>query len=54
MRFAPILAALTFLSLGTAAAAKVQPFTAGWDNFNEPLNYANSNVKWSYSPKPRR
>jgi hypothetical protein len=53
MRFAPILAALTFLSLGTAAAAKVQPFTAGWDNFNEPLNYANSNVKWSYSPKTK-
>ncbi len=43
------------LALGAAvpAHAKVQPFMAGWDDFNEPLNLANSSVKWSVSPKTK-
>jgi hypothetical protein len=54
MRLSPCLTALALLMAGlSAAVAKVQPFTAGWDNFNEPLNYASSNVKWSYSPSSK-
>jgi hypothetical protein len=29
----------------------MQKFTAGWDNFGEPLNFTKSNVKWSVSAK---
>jgi hypothetical protein len=31
----------------TASATATQKFTAGWDNFSEPLNFTKSNVKWS-------
>jgi hypothetical protein len=52
MRASLNLAAFALILLGPSVAiAKVQPFIAGWDNFNEPLNYSDSNVKWSYSPK---
>jgi len=40
-----IVAAL--LSVGSAFAATTQKWTAGWDNFNEPLNYKKSKVTWS-------
>jgi hypothetical protein len=30
-----------------APAAVSQKFTAGWDNFGEPLNYTKSYVKWT-------
>lgn len=40
-------AAILIVSAGLASAATVQKWTAGWDNFSEPLNYAKSNVSWS-------
>jgi len=41
------------LGIAAPAFAKVQPFTTGWDNFNEPIDLANSSVKWSVSPKTK-
>ena len=36
------------LSAVTASAtATVQKWTAGWDNFSEPLNYTRSKISWS-------
>ena len=36
------------LATGTAfAAATTQKWTAGWDNFGEPLNYTRSKITWS-------
>ena len=32
-----------------AVTVTTQKFTTGWDIFNEPLNLASSNVKWSIS-----
>ena len=45
-----ILAAVLLLSVSFASAATTQKWTPGWGNFNEPLNYTKSNVKWSVSP----
>jgi len=37
-----------FLSASTASAAKMhQKWTAGWDDFSEPLNYNESRISWS-------
>ena len=33
----------------TRQSATKQTFTAGWDDFSEPLNYSKSNVMWSVS-----
>ncbi|MGB9196238.1 MAG: hypothetical protein WCB53_04850 [Terriglobales bacterium] len=42
------LAMVVVLTLaGTAFAGTMQKWTAGWDNFGEPLNYKKSNVTWS-------
>lgn len=39
------------LSLGAASAqTTTQKWTAGWDNFSEPLDFTHSNIKWSVSP----
>jgi hypothetical protein len=38
------------LSASAASAATTQKWTAGWDNFSEPLNYTKSKIKWSVSP----
>ena len=39
------------LVVGTASAtATVQKWTAGWDNFSEPLNFSKSKIKWSVNP----
>jgi hypothetical protein len=35
------------LGAGTASAATMQKWTAGWDNFGEPLNYTKSKITWS-------
>jgi hypothetical protein len=35
------------LSASAASAATKQKWTAGWDNFGEPLNYTKSKVTWS-------
>ncbi len=43
------------LSVGTASAtATVQKWTAGWDNFSEPLNYTSSTVSWFVNTTTRR
>jgi hypothetical protein len=48
-RFLPVVALL--LSIGTTfAATTTQKWTAGWGNFNEPLNYKKSKVSWSVNP----
>ena len=39
-----------FLSASAAFAATTQKWTAGWDNFGEPLNYKTSHVSWSVNP----
>jgi hypothetical protein len=45
------LAALLLLSAGAASAAMTtQKWTAGWDNFSEPLNFTKSKIKWSVNP----
>ncbi len=43
------LLAATVLLLANAAFATTttQKWTAGWDNFGEPLNYSKSNITWS-------
>lgn len=38
-----------FLFATTGFAATTQKWTAGWDNFNEPLNYTKSKITWSVS-----
>jgi hypothetical protein len=50
MRRIWILAVVLLASSGTALAATTQKWTAGWDNFNEPLNFSKSKIKWSVSP----
>ena len=32
-----------------ARAATTQPWTSGWDNFSEPLNFSQSSVTWAVS-----
>jgi hypothetical protein len=48
----PVAAALLLL-VGTASAI-TQSWTAGWDNFTEPLNFTSSNIKWSVSSTTRK
>lgn len=38
------------LSASAASAATKQKWTAGWDNFSEPLNYEKSTITWSVAP----
>src|SRR3984893_10301170 len=38
------------LSASAASAATMQKWTAGWDNFVEPLNYTKSKITWSVNP----
>jgi hypothetical protein len=46
-----LLVVAVLLSAATASAtATVQKWTAGWDNFGEPLNYKKSHVSWSVNP----
>ncbi len=42
------------MSTGAASAATKQEWTAGWDNFGEPLNYAKSTVKWTVSASTKK
>jgi hypothetical protein len=49
-RIVLLLASAILLDAVTASAVNTtQKFTTGWDNFGEPLNFTNSNVKWSVS-----
>jgi hypothetical protein len=40
-------AALLFATAHAFAGATTQKWTAGWDNFGEPLNYSKSDIIWS-------
>jgi hypothetical protein len=43
------------IAAGTASAtATIQKWTAGWDNFSEPLNYTNSKISWSVNATTRK
>jgi len=48
------LAALLLISVGVSSAATKQKWTAGWDNFSEPLNYTKSSVKWTVNGTARK
>ena len=41
-----LLMVVLLLSVGTASAT-IEKWTAGWDNFSEPLDFAHSNITWS-------
>jgi hypothetical protein len=45
-----LMAVALLLAASAASAATTQKWTAGWDNFGEPLNYEKSSVKWSVTP----
>jgi hypothetical protein len=46
-----LVVAALLLAVGTASAtATMQKWTAGWDNFGEPLNYKKSKISWSVNP----
>ncbi len=45
-----VVAALSLSASAAFATATMQKWTAGWDNFNEPLNYKKSWVSWSVNP----
>jgi len=60
-RVAFFLAGLLFLSAGTTSAqmtaaptATTHHWTAGWDNFSEPLDFTHSNVTWSVNSSTRK
>jgi hypothetical protein len=38
------------LSASAASATTVQKWTAGWDNFSEPLSFSKSKISWSVIP----
>ena len=42
-----LIAALILSAVTASATATVQKWTAGWDNFGEPLNYTRSKISWS-------
>ena len=42
-----LVAALLLSAVTASATATVQKWTAGWDNFGEPLNYTKSKITWS-------
>jgi len=44
------LTAALLLTVGMASAQTRQEWTSGWDKFNEPLDYARSNIKWELLP----
>jgi hypothetical protein len=44
------IAAVLLLSASVVSATTTQKWTAGWDNFSEPLNYTKSKIKWSVNP----
>jgi hypothetical protein len=50
-----LLIAALLITAGTASAtATIQKWTAGWDNFSEPLNYTTSKISWSVNTTTRR
>ena len=49
-----LLAGASLLSVCAASATTTQKWTAGWDNFSEPLNFTKSKITWSVSPTTRK
>ena len=50
-----LLVAALLLSASTAfATVTTQKWTAGWDNFSEPLNYNKSKITWSVNATTRK
>jgi len=50
-----LLVAALLITTGTASAtATTQKWTAGWDDFSEPLNYTTSKVSWSVNTTTRK
>jgi hypothetical protein len=49
-----LLAGTLLLSACAASATTTQKWTAGWDNFSEPLNYTKSHVTWSVNTTTRK
>jgi hypothetical protein len=50
-----LLAVALLLSTGSAfVTVTVQKWTAGWDNFSEPLNFSTSKISWSVNPTTRK
>jgi hypothetical protein len=48
-----LLIVVLLLSVGTAFAT-IEKWTAGWDNFSEPLDFAHSNITWSVVAATRK
>ena len=42
-----LVVALLLSAVTASATATAQKWTAGWDNFGEPLNYTRSKISWS-------
>ena len=49
-----VLMGALLLSASAASAATTQKWTAGWDNFSEPLNYNKSKITWSVNSTTRK
>ena len=48
-----LLMVVLLLSVGTASAT-IEKWTAGWDNFSEPLDFTHSNITWSVATTTRK
>jgi hypothetical protein len=49
-----LVVALLLSAVTASATATVQKWTAGWDNFVEPLNYTRSKISWSVNATTHR
>src|SRR6266478_3747238 len=49
-----LIAALLITASAASATATKQLWTAGWDNFSEPLKYSSSYVSWSVNTTTRK
>jgi len=49
-----LLAGALLLSACAASATTTQKWTAGWDNFSEPLNFTKSKIMWSVNSTTRK
>ena len=49
-----LLIMVLLLSASTASAATTEKWTAGWDNFSEPLDFTHSSINWSVAATTRK
>jgi hypothetical protein len=49
-----VVAALLLSASTVFATVTTQKWTAGWDNFSEPLNYNKSKIIWSVNPTTKK